>query len=112
MLGEVNRKMVSESIRTRIRTGLASTFGVRFKGAIIYGSEARGTAGPESDIDILVLLDGPVELGRDLRTIINTLYPLQLELERCIHAHPADALTFKAGEYSLYRNVQCEGIMV
>jgi predicted nucleotidyltransferase len=44
---------------------------------VLYGSEARGTAHPDSDVDLLVLLRGPVSLGKDLKTIIDALYPLQ-----------------------------------
>ncbi len=29
------------------------------KGALLYGSRARGDAGPDSDADVAVLLDGP-----------------------------------------------------
>ena len=32
--------------------------GYRVSGAFLFGSAARGTAGPESDIDVAVILDG------------------------------------------------------
>jgi predicted nucleotidyltransferase len=47
---------------------------------ILYGSRARGDAEPDSDWDLLVLVDGPVDWKRD-RRLAHHLYPLELELE-------------------------------
>jgi uncharacterized protein len=99
------------SLLERIKTSLAAAFGNRLRGVVLYGSEARGEATPDSDMDILVLVTGPVVLGRDLRIIIDALYPLQLEIERPIHAMPVDITTYEAGEFALYRNAKKEGIL-
>lgn len=96
----------------RIKMLLEQAFGDRLQGVVLYGSEARGEATPESDIDILVLLTGPVQLGRDLRTIIHALYPLELEIERIIDATPVDVVVYEAGEFTLYRNAKREGIVI
>jgi len=98
------------SVLKRIKAALAVTFGSRFRGVVLYGSEARGEAASDSDIDVLVLLTGPVTLGQDLRAIIHTLYPLQLEIGRSIDALPVDIAVYEAGEFALYRNAKREGI--
>lgn len=98
------------SLLKRVKILLEEAFGDRLQGVVLYGSEARGDASPDSDIDILVLLTGPVALGRDLRTIIHVLYPLQLEVERPLHAMPVDVEVYEAGEFALYRNAKKEGI--
>lgn len=48
--------------------------------AILYGSEARGDARPDSDIDLLVLLDDDTALTpeRELE-IVRPLYELEME---------------------------------
>ena len=79
---------------------------------ILYGSEARHEADEQSDVDLLVLLTGPVDHGEDSWTCIRALYPLVLELERPIHAKPTDVLRYEAQEMPLYRNVRLEGILV
>jgi len=105
-------RRIDEAVLARIRALLTEAFGTRLQGVVLYGSEARGTAGPDSDADILVLLRGPVKLGKDLRTAIDAIYPLLLELERPIHALPVDAAAYAEGGFSLYRNARREGVLV
>ena len=94
----------------RARGILQQAFGPRLKGVILYGSEVRGQADPESDIDLLVLLAGPVDSHQDSWTCIRALYPLVLDLERPIHALPVDVMEYEAQEFPLYRAVKEEGI--
>jgi len=102
----------TEALAARLKTHLQKAFGDRLRGVVLYGSEARRDAKPESDIDLLVLLAGPVALGQDLWTCIDALYPLQLEMGRPIHALPVDADVYEKGEYALYRNARRDGVLV
>ena len=105
--------MADESaIFAEVRPRLEAAFGRRFRGVLLYGSRARADAAPDSDLDLLVLLDGPIDVARDVGTITDALYPLQLKLDYCIHASPADFRDFEAQEFSLYRNVKREGVPV
>ncbi len=103
--------METGTLVQRVKDSLREVYGDRLHGIILYGSAARGEAEPDSDIDLLVLLDGPVALGRELRTIIRTLYPLQLEIIRPIHATPVDVQDYEAQEFALYRNARKEGVL-
>ena len=95
-----------------IKDRLEDAYGDRLQGIILYGSEARGEAEPDSDIDLLVLLSGPIELWNDIRTNVDSLYDLQLEVIRPIHAMPVDVEVFQAGEYAVYRNAKREGVFI
>ena len=104
--------MVDNALLERIRTNLQDAFKDRLRGVILYGSEARGQADPDSDIDLLVLLEGPVDGRRDSWTCIRALYDLTLETERPIHAKPVDVRDYEAQNFPLYRSVKREGIPV
>jgi predicted nucleotidyltransferase len=94
----------------RVKSSLAEAFGERLRGVILYGSEARGTAEPDSDIDLLVLLEGPVDGVGDSWASIRALYPLVLELERPIHTVEVDISEYESAEWPLYVEVRREGV--
>jgi len=45
---------------------------------ILYGSRARGDADKYSDYDILIIVDGPVDMAIEKR-VRDNVYPLELE---------------------------------
>lgn len=100
-----------EILLDRAKGRLEAAFGARLRGVVLYGSFARGEDLPTSDIDLLVLLTGPISLGKDLRILIHALYPLQLEVDRPIHAMPVDIAAYEAGEFAWFRNARQEGIL-
>jgi predicted nucleotidyltransferase len=51
---------MSDSLRNllrELRTGLVAIYGDRLNGVYLFGSYARKEADPESDVDVLVVLD-------------------------------------------------------
>jgi predicted nucleotidyltransferase len=91
---------------------LEDYYGSRLKGLILYGSLVRSRASAGSDMDLLVLLNGPLDYFQELQQIIDLLYPVQLESEYLISAKPVAADEFERGELQLYRNVKREGLPV
>lgn len=100
----------TSAIVQRCKRALERHYGTQFQGLVLYGSAARGQATPESDIDLLVLLANPFDYSRELRQIVDVLYPVQLDSDRLISALPAAADEFEGGAQLLYRNARKDGV--
>ena len=55
-----------EEILARLWAGLDALYGPRLVHLLLYGSQARGEATVESDIDVLVVLQGSVDPGAEI----------------------------------------------
>jgi len=102
--------VTTADLLNEIKKRLEQAHGSRLRGVVLYGSEARGQAGPDSDVDVLVLLEEPVDYGRDLQANLDALYPLSLELGRRISAKPVSARQYETVDCPLYREAHREGI--
>ncbi len=102
--------MTAIELLTAIKQSLARAHGPRLRGVVLYGSEARGQARETSDIDVLVLLDDPVDYGRDLETNLLAVYPLSVAWGRRISAKPVSASEYETVDCPLYRAAHREGI--
>ena len=103
--------MDTQELLAAIKQRLLNAHGRRLRAVVLYGSEAGGEARPDSDLDVLVLLDGPIDYSKDLRTNINALYDLVLALERPISGKPIDVAAYEAAESPLYLNAKVEGVI-
>jgi predicted nucleotidyltransferase len=102
----------ANEVVSRCKTLLEGHYGPQFKGLVLYGSVARDRSNANSDIDLLVLLGRPFDYFRELRRIIEVLYPLQLETDRLISAKPVALDEFEKGRFQLYRNAKREGALI
>jgi predicted nucleotidyltransferase len=104
--------MSREELLKQIKACLEDEYHQRLRGVVLYGSAARGQGDVDSDLDILVLLDEPLDYGHDLDTNLKALYPLSLKLGRRISAKPVGAKEYEDIDCPLYQNAHREGIMI
>ena len=57
----------TKSLLAELRRGLEQLYGPRLKGVYLYGSYARDEADPESDLDILVVLEDYRNYGEEIQ---------------------------------------------
>lgn len=84
--------MVEQSVVTAVQdyVTLARSRGLNISGAAVYGSHARGSADSNSDIDLVVFIDGYAP--EDERALVGELWALRAESDSriepvlCTHA--------------------------
>ena len=109
--GQKGRMNTAQTIK-RCRKTLQDHYGAQFEGLVLYGAVARRQARSTSDIDLLVLLNQPFDYFRELRQIVDLLYPAQLDSDQLISAKPAPVEEFENGSLALYRNAKREGVRI
>jgi predicted nucleotidyltransferase len=79
---------------------------------ILYGSRARGDAGPASDWDFLILVDQPLDQDRIVE-LKNRLYDLELETDTVLTSIVRTRDEWNSPKYSVLpfkRTVEREGV--
>ncbi len=88
----------------QLREGLKKLYGDRFRDLLLYGSYARGDFREDSDIDLLLLLDGPVNVSEEIVRAKDVSWPLSLENTIVLSIMPASYQAYQRGE-SLFLRV-------
>lgn len=87
----MNDTVLADPILARLKRELEALYGARLKRVLLYGSRARGDHQPDSDYDVLVVLEGPIERPEQKRLSDISWRILQ---ETVAEGHPAD-ISFK-----------------
>ncbi len=97
---------VLEELKTRLR----QTYGDRLKKVILYGSWARGDATEDSDIDLIVVLEGDVSPGREIERMIDAVTDALLEHGELVSVYPVSEDDYERVNSPLLMNARREGI--
>jgi predicted nucleotidyltransferase len=104
--------IVNDSLKTilaRLKQELEKHYGDRLKQLIMFGSQARGDAHPDSDIDILVVLKGEVNASEEIEKTEPIIASLSLEKDAVISCIFMDEYRFIHRSGLLLRNIRKEG---
>lgn len=81
---------------------------------ILYGSRARGDADKYSDYDIMIIVNGPVDMALK-RKILDHVYPLELETGAVLTLITYSKQNWDTPLYRampLHKNVDREGVLL
>lgn len=90
--------------------GLRELYGERFRGLLLYGSYARGEATDGSDVDLLLLLDGPVDLSQEILRVQAIKWPLGLAADLLLAVYPVSYQAFEEASTAFLSQVRREAV--
>jgi predicted nucleotidyltransferase len=100
------------TILAELRCRFETLYGERLVRLILYGSQARGDAEPGSDIDVLVVLRGPVSSCEEIARTIADVADLSLQYDEVISCVFISNAEFAHKQSPLLLNVRREGIAI
>ena len=103
--------MIASRILAELKERLSEAYGERLHAVVLFGSEARGDAGPDSDIDVMAILDKlSGDYGDELERGLAAVYPVALRISRRVSVKPMAREEYEQGDSPLLREVRRSGV--
>ena len=99
-----------EPVLTEFRRRVEEMYGARLRGIMLYGSWSRNEAGPDSDIDLAVVLSGPVSPGVEIDRMLDLTVELDLKYGVLLSAYPVSEDDYRERRSPLLLNLRREGV--
>lgn len=103
--------VIASRLIDELKGRLSAAYGERLHAMILFGSEARGDARPDSDIDVLAVLETMSgDYGDELERGLTAVYPVALRLGRRVSVKPLAREEYEQGDSPLLREVRRSGV--
>ncbi|MBI3710736.1 MAG: nucleotidyltransferase domain-containing protein [Proteobacteria bacterium] len=99
-----------ETILADLRSRLAAAYGPRLEQVVLFGSRARGDARPDSDIDVMIVLSGPLDCWQEVQRTSQLTSELSIRYDTDISRVFATPAQYARAAGSFYENVRREGV--
>jgi len=104
--------MKTKKILREFRAEVEKLYDKRLRNIILYGSWARGAATEDSDIDLLIILEGEVIPGKEIDRMIEIITEINLKYGVLISVYPISEKDYSMVNSPLLINVRREGVFV
>ena len=99
-----------EKIIAEFRLAVEKIYGDKLINLVLYGSQARGDATEDSDIDVMVILKSPVSPGDEIFRMGEVKNQINLKYDQLISVLPISEEDFLRKDTPLLENIRREGI--
>lgn len=99
-------------ILTKTQQGIKKIYGEQLDKIVLFGSQARGDAKPDSDIDILIVLKNPFNYSEESERISIFIADLCLEYNVLISCAFATSDLLHHYNNAFFRNIRQEGLAI
>ncbi|RPH96217.1 nucleotidyltransferase domain-containing protein [candidate division KSB1 bacterium] len=101
-----------QKILADLRNSLTELYGERLERLVLFGSQARGDAESDSDIDVLVVLRGGVDAGAEIEKSGDIAACLSRDYDTVISLVFVSDRQYATRKSPLLLNVRREGIVI
>jgi len=98
-----------DNIIEEFKVEVRELYSKRLKNVILYGSYARGEATGDSDIGMVVVLEGDISPGREIDRMIDIITEMNLKHNILISIYPVSEIDYITLKSPLLMNVRKEG---
>jgi hypothetical protein len=111
-LPELSGPLDPQRIARDVARDLRRLYGDRLSSVLLFGSWARGDAHPESDIDLLVVLDHVASVWDELRRMDPVMWRHSFDNATVVTALPVASADVEARKRPVVARAQAEGLLV
>lgn len=109
MTKTIKNKQLS-NLLNELKASLVNLYGDRLFSLILFGSQARGEATPDSDIDVMAVLNDPVNVAEEIYRMSDIGWHFMNEYGELVSIIPTAKSAFLDSAISFVRVVKREGI--
>jgi predicted nucleotidyltransferase len=99
-----------KQLLAELRDGLKRIYGPRLRGLYLFGSYARNTPDPESDVDVLVVLDRIDRYGAEVDRTGDLASRLSLKYSVTVSRAFAAESDWREGDSPFLNNIRAEAV--
>ena len=104
--------MGTRKILREFKRELEKLYGRQLRQVILYGSWARRRATENSDIDVLVVLEGDIRPGQEIDRMIDVITEINLQHGVLLSVYPISEQRYATINSPLLINVRREGVPI